>query len=92
LVNTLQGHAGGVSSVALSADGQLVASGSTDGTVRGGRMGRCGFFAGNVYYSASNNLSNFRSDRLSQLTDELLLETDSAKQRQIYSDWLDYST
>ena len=34
LLATLQGHTGLVYSVALSADGQLVASGSFDGTVR----------------------------------------------------------
>jgi WD40 repeat protein len=31
---TLEGHAGGVYGVALSGDGQLVASGGDDGTVR----------------------------------------------------------
>jgi peptide/nickel transport system substrate-binding protein len=51
---------------------------------------RPGFFAGNVYYSPFNNWSSFRSDRLGQLTDGLLHETDSAKQKQIYADWLDY--
>jgi peptide/nickel transport system substrate-binding protein len=51
---------------------------------------RPGFFAGNVYYSPFNNWSNFRTDRLAQLTDGLLHETDAAKQKQIYSDWLDY--
>jgi peptide/nickel transport system substrate-binding protein len=51
---------------------------------------RPGFFAGNVYYSPFNNWSSFRSDRLAQLTDGLLHETDSSKQKQIYSDWLDY--
>jgi peptide/nickel transport system substrate-binding protein len=51
---------------------------------------RAGFFAGNVYYSPFNNWSSFRSDRLGQLTDGLLHETDPAKQKQIYSDWLDY--
>jgi WD40 repeat protein len=34
LLATLRGHTGGVWGVALSADGQLVASGSFDGTVR----------------------------------------------------------
>jgi peptide/nickel transport system substrate-binding protein len=51
---------------------------------------RPGFFAGNVYYSPFNNWSSFRSDRLAQLTDGLLHETDSSKQKQSYSDWLDY--
>lgn len=51
---------------------------------------RPGFFAGNVYYSPFNNWSSFRSERLSQLTDGLLHETDPTKQRQIYADWLDY--
>jgi WD40 repeat protein len=31
---TLQGHTDGVSSVAVSADGKMLASGSIDGTVR----------------------------------------------------------
>jgi len=51
---------------------------------------RPGFFAGNVYYSPFNNWSSFRSDRLLQLTDGLLHETDASKQKQIYADWLDY--
>jgi hypothetical protein len=34
LVSTLQGHTGGVRSVALSADGWVLASGGDDGTVR----------------------------------------------------------
>ena len=34
LLATLQGHTGGVFGMALSADSQLVASGSFDGTVR----------------------------------------------------------
>jgi peptide/nickel transport system substrate-binding protein len=51
---------------------------------------RPGFFAGNVYYSPFNNWSSFRSDRLGQLTDGLLHETDAGKQKQIYSDWLEY--
>jgi peptide/nickel transport system substrate-binding protein len=51
---------------------------------------RPGFFAGNVYYSPYNNWSSFRSDRLLQLTDGLLHETDAARQKQIYADWLDY--
>ena len=51
---------------------------------------RPGFFAGNVYYSPFNNWSSFRSDRLRQLTDGLLHETEPAKQKQIYADWLDY--
>ena len=51
---------------------------------------RPGFFAGNVYYSPFNNWSSFRSDRLRELTDGLLHETDATKQKQIYSDWLDY--
>ena len=51
---------------------------------------RPGFFAGNVYYSPFNNWSSFRSDRLRQLTDGLLHETDATKQKQIYADWMDY--
>jgi peptide/nickel transport system substrate-binding protein len=51
---------------------------------------RPGFFAGNVYYSPFNNWSSFRSERLLQLTDGLLHETDAAKQKQIYADWMDY--
>jgi peptide/nickel transport system substrate-binding protein len=51
---------------------------------------RPGFFAGNVYYSPFNNWSSFRSDRLRELTDGLLHETDPAKQKQIYADWMDY--
>ena len=51
---------------------------------------RPGFFAGNVYYSPFNNWSSFRSDRLRELTDGLLHETEPSKQKQIYSDWLDY--
>src|SRR5439155_4026524 len=51
---------------------------------------RPGFFAGNVYYSPFNNWSSFRSDRLRQLTDGLLHETDATKQKQIYVDWMDY--
>ncbi|MBV9582248.1 MAG: ABC transporter substrate-binding protein [Chloroflexi bacterium] len=51
---------------------------------------RPGFFAGNVYYSPFNNWSGFRSDRLLQLTDGLLHETDPARQKQIYADWMDY--
>jgi peptide/nickel transport system substrate-binding protein len=51
---------------------------------------RPGFFAGNVYYSPFNNWSSFRSDRLRELTDGLLHETDAAKQKQIYADWMDY--
>jgi peptide/nickel transport system substrate-binding protein len=51
---------------------------------------RPGFFAGNVYYSPFNNWSSFRSDRLRELTDGLLHETDATKQKQIYSDWMDY--
>jgi peptide/nickel transport system substrate-binding protein len=51
---------------------------------------RPGFFAGNVYYSPFNNWSSFRTDQLRQLTDGLLHETDPTKQKQIYSDWLDY--
>lgn len=51
---------------------------------------RPGFFAGNVYYSPFNNWSSFRSDRLRGLTDGLLHETDPAKQKQIYADWMDY--
>jgi peptide/nickel transport system substrate-binding protein len=51
---------------------------------------RPGFFAGNVYYSPFNNWSSFRSDRLRQLTDGLLHETDASKQKQIYADWMDY--
>jgi peptide/nickel transport system substrate-binding protein len=51
---------------------------------------RPGFFAGNVYYSPFNNWSSFRTDQLRQLTDGLLHETDATKQKQIYSDWLNY--
>jgi peptide/nickel transport system substrate-binding protein len=51
---------------------------------------RPGFFAGNVYYSPFNNWSSFRTERLGQLTDGLLHETDPAKQKQIYADWLNY--
>jgi peptide/nickel transport system substrate-binding protein len=51
---------------------------------------RPGFFAGNVYYSPFNNWSSFRSDRLRQLTDGLLHETEATKQKQIYADWMDY--
>ena len=51
---------------------------------------RPGFFAGNVYYSPYNNWSSFRSERLLQLTDGLLHETEPTKQRQIYADWLSY--
>jgi peptide/nickel transport system substrate-binding protein len=51
---------------------------------------RPGFFAGNVYYSPFNNWSSFRSDRLRELTDGLLHETDATRQKQIYADWMDY--
>jgi peptide/nickel transport system substrate-binding protein len=51
---------------------------------------RPGFFAGNVYYSPYNNWCSFHSERLTQLTDGLLHETDVAKQKQIYADWVDY--
>jgi peptide/nickel transport system substrate-binding protein len=51
---------------------------------------RPGFFAGNVYYSPFNNWSSFRSDRLRQLTDGLLHETEATRQKQIYVDWMDY--
>ncbi|MBV9170284.1 MAG: hypothetical protein JOZ81_09405 [Chloroflexi bacterium] len=51
---------------------------------------RPGFFAGNVYYSPFNTWSSFRSDRLRELIDGLLHETDPSRQKQIYADWMDY--
>ncbi|MBV9579039.1 MAG: ABC transporter substrate-binding protein [Chloroflexi bacterium] len=48
------------------------------------------FFWGNAYYSPNANWASFKSDEYSQLADGLLKETDPAKQKQVYAQWLDY--
>jgi peptide/nickel transport system substrate-binding protein len=48
------------------------------------------FFWGNAYYSPNANWASFKSDEYSQLADGLLKETDPAKQKQVYSRWVDY--
>jgi peptide/nickel transport system substrate-binding protein len=48
------------------------------------------FFWGNAYYSPNANWASFKSDEYSQLADGLLKETDPAKQKQVYAQWVDY--
>jgi peptide/nickel transport system substrate-binding protein len=48
------------------------------------------FFWGNAYYSPNANWGSFKSDEYSQLADGLLKETDPAKQKQVYAQWVDY--
>ena len=48
------------------------------------------FFAGNAYYAAAHNWANFQSDQLTQITNAIATETDPAKQKTAYSQWLDY--
>jgi peptide/nickel transport system substrate-binding protein len=50
------------------------------------------FFWGNAYYSPDHNWANFKSDQYSQLADGLLKETDPARQKQVYAQWIDYIT
>ena len=48
------------------------------------------FFWGNAYYSPNANWASFKSDEYSQIADGLLKETDPAKQKQVYGQWMDY--
>ncbi len=50
------------------------------------------FFWGNAYYSPDRNWANFKSDQYSQLADGLLKETDPAKQKQFYAQWINFIT
>jgi peptide/nickel transport system substrate-binding protein len=50
------------------------------------------FFWGNAYYSPDHNWANFKSDQYSQLADGLLKETDPAKQKQVYAQWINFIT
>ena len=46
------------------------------------------FFWGNAYYSPGKNWANFQSDEYSTIADGLLKETDPAKQKQVYAQWI----
>jgi peptide/nickel transport system substrate-binding protein len=48
------------------------------------------FFWGNAYYSPNANWASFKSDQYSQIADGLLKETDPAKQKQVYAQWVDF--
>jgi peptide/nickel transport system substrate-binding protein len=48
------------------------------------------FFWGNAYYSPAANWASFKSDEYSQIANGLLTETDPAKQKQVYGQWVDY--
>jgi peptide/nickel transport system substrate-binding protein len=48
------------------------------------------FFWGNAYYSPDRNWANFKSDDYARIADGLLKETDPAKQKQVYSQWIDF--
>ena len=48
------------------------------------------FFWGNAYYSPDRNWGNFKSDEYSRLADGLLKETDPAKQKQVYAQWITF--
>ncbi len=48
------------------------------------------FFWGNAYYSPDRNWANFKSDDYTRLADGLLKETDPAKQKQVYGQWISY--
>src|SRR5918911_1534083 len=48
------------------------------------------FFWGNAYYSPNANWGNFKSDEYSRLADGLLKETDPAKQKQVYAQWITF--
>jgi ABC-type transport system substrate-binding protein len=50
------------------------------------------FFWGNAYYSPDRNWGNFKSDQYSQIADGLLKETDPAKQKQVYAQWINFIT
>jgi peptide/nickel transport system substrate-binding protein len=50
------------------------------------------FFWGNAYYSPDHNWANFKSDQYAQLADGLLKETDPAKQKQVYGQWINFIT
>ena len=48
------------------------------------------FFWGNAYYSPAANWASFKSDEYSHIANGLLTETDPAKQKQDFSQWVDY--
>jgi peptide/nickel transport system substrate-binding protein len=48
------------------------------------------FFWGNAYYSPDRNWANFKSDEYSKIADGLLKETDPAKQKQVYGQWINF--
>jgi peptide/nickel transport system substrate-binding protein len=48
------------------------------------------FFWGNAYYSPNANWASFKSDEYSSIADGLLKETDPARQKQVYAQWVDY--
>ena len=48
------------------------------------------FFWGNAYYSPERNWANFKADEYSAIADGLLKETDPSKQKQVYSQWLNF--
>lgn len=50
------------------------------------------FFWGNAYYSPAHNWANYTSDQYTQLAAGLQTETDPAKQKQVYAQWIQYIT
>ena len=48
------------------------------------------FFWGNAYYSPAMNWANFKSDEYATIADGLLKETDPAKQKQVYGQWINF--
>jgi len=48
------------------------------------------FFWGNAYYSPAMNWANFKSDEYARIADGLLKETDPAKQKQVYGQWINF--
>jgi peptide/nickel transport system substrate-binding protein len=50
------------------------------------------FFWGNAYYSPAYNWANYKSDQYTQVAAGLQTETDPAKQKQVYAQWIQYIT